>query len=488
MDENLPTNGPEDQKLQMGSHYFVAGPPGPQPSRPLSFWIRKLLACNPFYLISAALLLYGLYLVSADDNFPGREAAQFGFNFGSLEFYEVLLVATAIFLARRRIWYDSVLLTGLENLLVLAPFILISQAALLNQRTVWLVCAAVGVAALFRFWSLKCFFKELNLPRRLLGCGFVLLLVNVALPLIYRHLHESKVGTKPTDGAAFEMNRYGWLFLLPALFALINLLPRPKKSDNLLPGKAWMPTGLFFLWVGGSTVHLYCLSYVYNFDWQFLFAVPSLWVALWSIQGRHSVFMSRPIPALSNILQIPPAAVAFLALTHEGIPIFLVLTTLNIALYATLLFKNRDNRTAFHLLLLSIAALPAGLLMRFETHAPAGFSVERWLILLVTAFLLYWVMRSRDAKAGLFGAAVVVVATLLFVNNVDLAVHPAVEFAMAFLLMHSLRWNDDERQTKNALRVATAFVWVFHAVFMVHSGVDHALPIVYGTSGVLLAG
>ena len=33
--------------------------------------------------------------------------------------YEVLLVLTAVLLARRGIWYDSTLLVGLENLLVL---------------------------------------------------------------------------------------------------------------------------------------------------------------------------------------------------------------------------------------------------------------------------------------------------------------------------------------------------------------------------------
>ena len=46
----------------------------------------------------------------------------------------MLLVTTAIVLARRRIWYDSTLLVGLENLLVFVPFILISQAALIDQN------------------------------------------------------------------------------------------------------------------------------------------------------------------------------------------------------------------------------------------------------------------------------------------------------------------------------------------------------------------
>ncbi len=86
-----------------------------------------------------------------------------------------------------------------------------------------------------RFWSLKHFLIELNLPQRSVWvCGVVLLLINVALPLIFRHLHESKVGSKPTDGAAYEMNRYSWLLLLPAMLALINLLRASTRIGHAL--------------------------------------------------------------------------------------------------------------------------------------------------------------------------------------------------------------------------------------------------------------
>ena len=34
------------------------------PPKPLKWWLKKLFACNPFYLVSAALLLYGCYRAS----------------------------------------------------------------------------------------------------------------------------------------------------------------------------------------------------------------------------------------------------------------------------------------------------------------------------------------------------------------------------------------------------------------------------------------
>ena len=70
-------------------------------SRPISYWLKGLFACNPFYLVSAALLLFGMYRVSVDPNFLRTETAQLVFNFTSLQFYELLLVFTAIALARR---------------------------------------------------------------------------------------------------------------------------------------------------------------------------------------------------------------------------------------------------------------------------------------------------------------------------------------------------------------------------------------------------
>src|ERR1041385_1292240 len=95
--------------------------PGPWSERPLRIkwgWARRFLAGNPLYLISAALLLFGVNRLSVDPNFLGAELEKLIFNFSALEIYEVLVVIVAIVLARRRIWYDSTLLFGLENILV----------------------------------------------------------------------------------------------------------------------------------------------------------------------------------------------------------------------------------------------------------------------------------------------------------------------------------------------------------------------------------
>src|SRR5580693_9122677 len=138
MNENDQTNVPPPV---VPSPELVPPPTLPKP-RPLSWWLRKFLACNPFYLVSAVLLLYGCYRVSIDAPFFSRETARLLFNFTSVQAYEILLVLVAIFLSRRSLWYDSTLLVGLENLLVFVPFILISQAALTDASMTAMICAA----------------------------------------------------------------------------------------------------------------------------------------------------------------------------------------------------------------------------------------------------------------------------------------------------------------------------------------------------------
>ncbi|MDB6068326.1 MAG: hypothetical protein JWR26_4534 [Pedosphaera sp.] len=466
---------------------FPPLPERPVPDWPFTSWLKKFFACNPFYLLSAASLLYGVYLVSSDTRFFSREIYQLAFNFGSLQFYELLLVATAIVLARRRIWYDSVLLVGLENMLVLVPFILISQAALLGSQIVWFICLTSGAAVLLRFWGLKRFFADLNLPRRMLGCGVPLLLVNIALPLIYRHLNDSKIGTKPTDGAAYMTDRYCWLLLLPALFALINLLPRPKQTGNLLPQRRWLPMGLFGLWLMASAVHLFCLSYVFNFDWEFLFVAPLLWVLMWSVYLRHGDFVNRPAPWLPNMLLAMPALMTLFAATRGGNGVFIVLTALDFVFYGILFGKDRNNRAAFGLMLVSIAALVAGFMKSFEPRLPAEINAGNWMMLFLAGCVMWRVIRSCHPKFGVLGALITAMVAIKLVADAELRMQLMIQLSLVFLLLHGLCWEDQKHHGARVLRLLACGLWVFHSLFLVHGGGLYGKSIIAG-AGVLLLG
>jgi len=433
--------------------------------RPISWWLRKFLACNPFYLVSAALLLYGCYRVSIDAPFFNGETARLLFNFTSVQVYEVLLVLVGIFLARRSLWYDSTLLVGLENLLVFVPFILISQAALTDAHMTEAMCV-VGVAvAILRFGSLKRFFIELNFPARLLGAGFILLMVNVALPLIYRHMQEIKYGTYLEYGPAYDMNERIWLVVLPALFALANLLPPVGAKRDLLPQHRWLPTGLFSLWMIVTCVHLYALDYVFEYYIRSEFCAPAAWVLAWTIFLRCPANAAR----LKYALMFPALLTPLAAASPGGAKIFLVLSILNVAAYGVLCLQNRHNRSALHLAYASILLVVTGLPDSWMQFINSDLAPARCAGAGAVAYLIFWTAWQRNPKLAIFGAIVFGSGILAVAHNYEGAMHLGLQGTLVFLLLHSVRWNEKEHPDAGKVRLLISLAWVFESFVWVNS-------------------
>jgi hypothetical protein len=454
MNDNDPTNVPPPITASPNP----VPPPWPNP-KPFSWWLRKLLACNPFYLVSAALLLVGCYRVSIDAPFLNHESARLLFNFTSVQAYEILLVLTAIFLARRRLWYDSTLLVGLENLLVFVPFILISQAALMDSQMARTMCAAGAAAAILRFGGLKKYFSQLNLPGRLLGAGFILLSLNVALPLIYRHFGETKFGVHLDAGPAYEMNECTWLLILPAVLALANFLPRARATGNILPQHRWLPAGLFSLWIMVTCVHLWGLDYVYEFYLRSELFAPAAWVLAWTVFLR---FPSRSVwPKYA--LTFPAALVPLLATSPGGTKTFLILTALNIASYGAISLLDRSNRLARHLVFASGLLLVAGLPDNWMQAIAPGFARAQCVASGLTAYLIFWTAWLRNPKLAILGSIILGSAIMSVFGHHAGAGHWALQSGFVFLLLHSLRWNDSEHPGASTARMLAGMAWVIQS-------------------------
>lgn len=494
----------------------IKSPTPPPP--PGNYWLKRLLACNPFYLVSVALLLYGCYRISLEPGIFGKESAHLIFNFSSLQTYELLLVVTAIFLARRRIWYDSTLLVGLENLLLLVPFILFTQAALLpNKEMIWAMSIIGGLMAVLRLGSLKWLIANLNFPPRLLWIGFGMLAVNVALSIIYRTLHESKFGTKLESGPAYETNEYVWMLLLPFLCSLALILPRPKQPGQLWPERARIPMGLFGLWSAGTAVHLYCLGYVYDFSLRGELLAPTIWILAWVIYARM-IFLSpakkpaaveatanlSPFPqhqaeaiALSlpagkgrgegdggvlksrihetdlgtreRFLLILPILATFIACWPESNKVFFTLTLFNLAIYAVTARRRRDNPLVRHLALFSLAALIAGFPENWGLNLVPHFTRDKSIGIATAGYCLLWAVRSTDPRIGIFGAFVSAITALVAGGGEENAAHWAVQIGLVFLLLHSLRWTDVEHTGAMVFRIIASSLWIVHSVIWTHA-------------------
>ena len=430
----------------------------------------RLIACNPFYPISAAFLLYGVYRVSGDADFLGEELTQLTFNFGTLQFYEWLVMLTAVFLARHWLWYDSLLLVTLENMLVLVPFMFLSQASLIGDEALgngimWTMCAVAAVQVLGRFGGFKSWLPEAHLPGRVLGVGAVILAVNTALPIFYRVFHETKVGTGTTEGSAYATFQFSWLALLPVLVALAWFVPLGRNGKDAGARRHWMSPGYFALWLTGTGMHLWCLAYVYDFDIRpHHFAMPA-WVAGWLLVARlGELWPARPARAAKVTLALPALAILF-ALNGDGMFLFRALAAANAAAFCVLTLRRYERETSLQWLTVSLAALVATLPLDWAVHAAASASVGRadLLGMATGGCILFWVVRSRKPRLAIPGALVAGCAVDRFVGGGAEALPLAIQSSLIFLVLHSLRWNARHSLIAVAARGLSMVAWVAHA-------------------------
>ncbi len=462
---NEETNAPVNPGIPLISH---ASPT--LHNRPFSYWAKKFLACNPFYLVSAMLLLYGLYSVSKDPHFLTKELSQLSFNYSSLQVYELFLVATAMFLARYGIRYDSHLLGVLENMLLLVPFILISQAALneISITAVWVLSTMGACMVVARAFALQRSMPDFRLTP---GNGFVglaVLAANTLLPIIYRTLHEHKIGTQLAAGPAYYFNEYTWSLLLPLLCGMALFIPGSRSDSAENRPLPWLSLGLFALWFGGTSVHLYCLSYVYDFNLRPQLLAPVLWVMGWVIWMRRGDWFLAA-PGLKFLLFIPWVA-GLLAFSASGNITFVVLMVLSCALYSRVYVRDRTQLLSLHLCFLALVSAIGGFPITWINQFVPEIGRGDCLGFAAALYLVGWAKLSRDPKVGVLGGFLALVGVLVIWHDKPDCGNWAVQAALGFLLMHSFRWVDAAQNGTSKLRAFAAFVWVAHALYWMSHG------------------
>jgi hypothetical protein len=434
-------------------------------------WARILLARNPFYIISAALLLWSMRRLSLDSRIFPEEFPQLLFNFSSFQIYEVLLVVTAIGLGRRRVWYDSGLLVGLENLFMCVPFLLVSQALLLENLTAFSLCLAAGGLVVLRVGTQRRLLAGLNMPASLLGSGAFLLCFNFAWPVLIRYLHKD--AAVPTwDARGLALTALAWNWIIPAAVALVGLLPvRPfataARPDEELPFYSWRSFPLFALlmWVGGTGVHLYCIGYVYGLPWTMTFLTPAAWIMAWMLWRQVDNFASETARVLlRRIFLFPPTLMVMVAGWTGRWKMCLLLTVLNALICGVIAFFGRD-RLARHLCLVS--ALLAILFMPHTTAVHGNVSMVRLLLGAGFTHIVGWAILSVRPRVGIAGGLCLGfgLATLLPASSVMLNL--AIQAALMFMLLHSIRWEEAGSSDVVKARKLCGLCWWAHTVLWV---------------------
>lgn len=452
----------------------AAQPVGNELVSPLLMAFKRILAGNPFYLASAGLLLYGINQLTTDPKLVGAEFPMLRFNFCALLLYEIMLVGTAIALIRRRIWYDAMLLFGLTNLFIIVPFSLISRAVFLSPHLALVMSLAGAALAAAKFWAFKRYAPELNLPRRLLIIGAMLLLINAYAPLLFKGIATD------ADQITKWLN-FIWLFLLPAFAGLGLFLPRQASPAGAPGGRRWLPATVFFAWILVTTCHFGGIGYSNSYVWKYSLLVPVAWVAAWTIQFRFRDFVTKPNPLSDNIRLYVPLLLPLLAIDSERI--LLIFACLNLMGYGLLWLRERRSFPALIRLLGAIAIFSGGQPTEWlDQIVPAGTRAE-WIFLSTFVCFFWLIFRSRNPKVALFAALGLAGFSMVWAPDLS---RYAIQVALVSLLAHSLRWDDEAHRGATMLRSLTGVLWVLISCSWLFGPVQPARLLVDSAAALLL--
>lgn len=437
-----------------------AAPPPADGTVPIDwrYWARRLLVCNPFFLASAALLLFGINRLSLDPEFLNDDRSNLLFNYGALQIYESIVVLTALILARRKIWYDSSLLVVVEHGLVFVPFMLIGQGALIGRPLGLLLAAGAATLAGLRARAVRKLFPDFNLPPRALLLGAALLALNAILPVCYPPAVE-----RDTEDWAGP-NGWLWLVVLPLLVAGANLLPRPTRYGGGHPQRHWLPLFTFGLWVAGTGVHLWSLAHVSGLPFQSWWLGPAMVTAAWTLHFRLGDCLLTPGTNLQRTVLVLVFLTPLVAFSHSTL--FEILTLTNALGFGLLVLQGGAIRCfARDLLLLCLPLAVGGLPEEAGRELLPHFSRARCIIAAFALTLVLSALRRFRLLTGWTGA----VGVMVLVAGVypGASPHAYLQAGLIFLLTHSLAWS---MRTKPAswVRALTGSAWILNSMVWVH--------------------
>ena len=136
---------------------------------------------------------------------------------------------------------------------------------------------------------------------------------------------------------------------------------------------------------------------------------------------------------------------------------------LNAGVYAALFSENRESRVLLHLLVISVMALLAGLPESWGRCVVTEFSRAKWVGVATGLYFLGWAGLSRNPKLGVVGALISVCAGFFILGDRPNTANLAFQVGLAFILVHSLRWQDIEHPGAAAVRGVAAGIWVLHS-------------------------
>jgi hypothetical protein len=423
---------------------------------PLARAAAAVMVCNPFLLLSPMFLLYGIYRAVVAPNLFHGDTANTLFNFVALSLYILLVCVTSTLLARKRIMPDTMMLLILHALLFVAPFLLIAHSVFL-EGPVAISLGAGGIGCgLAQLFALRKRLPDTFVSPQLIAGGALILAVNFAAPMLFRHRLENSNEAWTLAGA------YAWNLLLPLLVAWMNLLPN-RVSGPMLWSRTWFAFATFLLWLAGTVIQLWSVAYV---DDRALHAhqfTVALWVLAWTALRRASILPER---YAEQIRAIAPASIFLIPALGGFLGLDLNIACALFALNIPLLLLKLGRLPAIALAALSFIAALCCLPVHWMHFMIPSADRAQFVAVTFAALVIGVLAYARDSRAGFVGSLSVAVGISVFT---DYSGTLALNIAILFLFLHQLRWSQRRRDEKVLLTLA-GVIWIAQTLALDLSG------------------
>ena len=262
-----------------------------------NFLNKFILTCNPWFLSSAVMLLYGIYQVRVDKIFLDSEELEVLFSFFTLQVYEAMALFSAWYFLRRKLSYDAVFLIVVVGILSLIPFLNLSQALHLENDYGSSIAISTSLLAFVKFILIKRFMPKVNLPWLMLIPFTIVLAVNTWIP---NHFKELNVNGK-TSSKELMLNII--YYVLPTLGVMFFMIFKRLKDSSPVYNRKWIAIILSQIWFVVTVLNLISMQYVYSIalEKETILVGTIILAYLWGFEYGREYFRIGAL-ALANIL------------------------------------------------------------------------------------------------------------------------------------------------------------------------------------------
>ena len=285
--------------------------------------VRHIVRHNPAYLVSALLMIAGVYSILQPSRQELGNLSAILATFATFQVYELLLVAIVVFLVcSRRVMDDGATVALIEAFFVVGAFVILDEVTFRDGHIVLGLCLGLVAAVLAtgRFAALALTWQaSARRSAVLLGLLALLFAWNAGAPALVAHVHD-------IDSPWIEVASLSGWWVLPVLALGLAVLASRERGELRPRDQAFVESALgrwavVGVVVAASGVHQYWIGYVTDVPFTLSEAVPLVTALCVGAVCLLAATRSRPGKAEHAVAALPAAFCLVVLLAGEFEPV-----------------------------------------------------------------------------------------------------------------------------------------------------------------------